>query len=549
MNALFATFDPFGDQGTGGFNLDDLIAQLGEDIAELIDETIQDVIDNLEEEALSQPLNMFYLADLGSTYTVVTTDGETDYVVGVSGTNDTVTVSGDMGLGDTFRDNDVGGDTDTLILDAGTDNTDWRVAGVENIDLHFTTGYDNTFLIGSDGNVNITLASGSGVDSISSSAFSEAPGLLSTGNQEWTITGTLNADNLNMGSGTDSLYLNTAGSHSVTVNGVENVYFADGNMSLTMNAGLAGTSLTGGTGADVLTLAAGGNSVSVTGIETLVGGSGTDSVTLTGTSSNTVAVSGIEVLTGNASATDTITTGLDALDVSSMTLSSIEQLRVDNDNNGTFNTITVLGSQMGTGKITGVTFGTGTGISKMLQIGGGGSVDLSSVTFTNFSAADKGTIVATSASGTTILGTSNDDAITGASGTDNLAGGQGADTLTGGGGADQLTGGIGNDVFYYSSDSQFDDTITDFTAGGSGDKMVFLSSYFTGFTSNAVLSSTYFVTGSAAGDADDRFIFETGSGNLYYDSDGNGATSQVLVAAITLDSGTFSASDIYISST
>lgn len=550
LDVLFASFDPFGQQGPGDFSLDDLIAELGEDISELIDDAIQDIIDDLENQALQQPFNVFNLSDpdLGSTYTLVTTDGETDYVIG-TGAADTVTLDSgsSMGLGDTFVDY-TSGDGDTLILAANTENVGWRVAGVETINLQHTTG-PNTFIIGNDGATSITVSAG--VDSISSSVVSQAPGLLVTDHQQWTIGGNLNNDNLNMGYGTDELHLGTHGTHSATLNGVEKVYFDSGAspIALTLNAGVSGMTVTGSSGDDQLILANGGNSVLVSSIETITGGSGNDSVTLIG-SGSTVKVSGIETLTGSGG-TDIITSNFDALDVSAMTLNSIEMLRVDNDNNGASNSVTVLGSQLGTGKITNITFGTGTGITKTLQIGDG-SADLSSVTLTNFSQTAKNIIAVGSSSGASILGTSNDDNIQGAAGADNLSGGQGNDTLTGGDGYDQLSGGIGNDVFYYSSADHFGDTITDFTAGGGGDKMTFLSSYFTGFTDNAILDSTYFVADSAATTADHRFIWDVSGtvGDLYYDSDGTGSAAQVKVATITLEGGhTFAYNDIYISST
>jgi Ca2+-binding RTX toxin-like protein len=59
----------------------------------------------------------------------------------------------------------------------------------------------------------------------------------------------------------------------------------------------------------------------------------------------------------------------------------------------------------------------------------------------------------------------------GGSGIDSLAGGDGNDTLTGGLGADILSGGSGSDTFRYTGDNLADlpDTITDFSAGSSGD--------------------------------------------------------------------------------
>lgn len=547
LNALFASFDPLGDQGPGDFDLNELIAELGEDIAELIDEAIQDLIDDLEDEALRQDVNVFDLSVLGSTYPLETTDGETDFVIG-TGSADTVTVDGSMGVGDTFVDY-TSNDGDILTLAAGTENVGWRVAGVETIDLQHTTG-PNTFIIGNDGATSITVSAG--VDSISSSVVSQAPDLLVTGDQQWTITGNLGNDYLNMGddNNADKLYLVTSGTHSATLNGVEEVYMIAGSpIDLTLNVNTAGMSLSGTAGADSLTLADGGNSVSVTGIETITGGSGNDSVTLTGTGTNTVKVTDIEVLTGNASATDIITSNFDALDVSAMTLSSIEMLRVDDDNNGAANSVTVLGSQLGAGKITTITFGTGTGIEKTLEISGGGTVNMSTVTLANFDPANSTTKIEL-LSATVFTGTTGGDVIQGSSAADNITGGQGDDTLTGGGGLDQLSGGIGNDVFRYTASTEFGDTIDNLDfSNGSGDKFAFTSTAAGGLTS--ITAGDFATTTNMGGFTfnGEHFVFAqtiaNGAGALWFSANGTGS-DMVEVAEFSTTSGTMTEQDITI---
>ena len=49
----------------------------------------------------------------------------------------------------------------------------------------------------------------------------------------------------------------------------------------------------------------------------------------------------------------------------------------------------------------------------------------------------------------------------------------------------------------------------------------------------ATLDASEFVTGTAAQDADDYIIYNTGNGKLYYDADGNGAGSKVQIAKLT----------------
>ena len=56
---------------------------------------------------------------------------------------------------------------------------------------------------------------------------------------------------------------------------------------------------------------------------------------------------------------------------------------------------------------------------------------------------------------------------------------------------------------------------------------------FTQIGGPGALNANAFVTGSAAADADDRIIYDSATGNLYYDADGSGAGAQVLFATLS----------------
>jgi Ca2+-binding RTX toxin-like protein len=138
-----------------------------------------------------------------------------------------------------------------------------------------------------------------------------------------------------------------------------------------------------------------------------------------------------------------------------------------------------------------------------------------------------------------IYGFNGNDKMFGSAGDDYLNGGAGYDDLHGGFGNDLLTGGSGDDWFFFLSTpnaSTNTDTITDFTSAD-GDKLVFSKTIFTGLSGAALgdLSSDAFWSGAGvttAHDADDRFIYNTTNGYLYYDADGNASGSAAVLVAI-----------------
>ena len=123
--------------------------------------------------------------------------------------------------------------------------------------------------------------------------------------------------------------------------------------------------------------------------------------------------------------------------------------------------------------------------------------------------------------------------LAGGNGNDILIGGAGVDVLSGGLGADTLTGGAGIDVFLFDTapSAANADAITDFNAAEDG--IVLELSIFAGIGGEGVLLASEFHAGSAAADAADRIIYNSATGQIFYDSDGNGAGAQVLIATVT----------------
>jgi trimeric autotransporter adhesin len=122
----------------------------------------------------------------------------------------------------------------------------------------------------------------------------------------------------------------------------------------------------------------------------------------------------------------------------------------------------------------------------------------------------------------------------GLDGNDTLQGSAWSDTLNGGADRDTLTGGSGADTFVFDNDIDEDDTLTDFASGM--DKLRLDGMTFTeiGASGNFAPNDARFSansTGSAA-DTSDRIIYNTTSGQLWYDPDGTGAETAWLFAML-----------------
>jgi Ca2+-binding RTX toxin-like protein len=120
-----------------------------------------------------------------------------------------------------------------------------------------------------------------------------------------------------------------------------------------------------------------------------------------------------------------------------------------------------------------------------------------------------------------------------------LYGNNGANTLNGGAGGDYLQGYGGADMFQFTTalGNGNVDQIADFVSGT--DKIALDDAIF------GALGAGAFAFGAQAQDADDRIVYNSATGQLFFDADGNGAGAAVLFA--TLQPGTaLTASDFMV---
>lgn len=136
-----------------------------------------------------------------------------------------------------------------------------------------------------------------------------------------------------------------------------------------------------------------------------------------------------------------------------------------------------------------------------------------------------------------LKGLAGNDWLVGNVGNDTLDGGSGNDTLIGGNGKDTLDGGAGSDLFVFNvapNASGNMDTIGDFQSGA--DKIQLSRAIFKAFGASASsLTASQFWSGAGVvkgHDADDRVVYNTTTGALYYDADGSGAGAAVQIALI-----------------
>jgi Ca2+-binding RTX toxin-like protein len=113
-----------------------------------------------------------------------------------------------------------------------------------------------------------------------------------------------------------------------------------------------------------------------------------------------------------------------------------------------------------------------------------------------------------------------------------LWGNDGVNVIDGRSGADILHGNGGADTFAFTTalGGGNVDSIVDFAPGA--DKFALDDAVFSGLTPGALDPGAFRVGTTGAQDADDRIIYNSTTGALYFDADGNGAGAAVQFATV-----------------
>jgi Ca2+-binding RTX toxin-like protein len=133
-----------------------------------------------------------------------------------------------------------------------------------------------------------------------------------------------------------------------------------------------------------------------------------------------------------------------------------------------------------------------------------------------------------------ITGNGAGNVLTGLGGADTIDGGAGNDDIYGGAGKDMLKGSGGLDDFFFDTALSATSNVDKIASFVVADDTIMLSrSIFTALGPDTTLAASAFALGTAAGDADDRIIYDKTTGSIWYDADGNGnASAKILFAQV-----------------
>ncbi|WP_428675192.1 beta strand repeat-containing protein [Reyranella sp.] len=447
----------------------------------------------------------------------------------LSGGDDNDTLDGGTGA-----DNMNGGFGDDLyIVDSAGDVAAEVAGGIDTVQSSVTHTLSANL-------ENLTLTGAAAIDGTGNALANTLTG--NSGNNA--LDGATGADVMAGGAGDDTYYVDNAGDSVIEANGegidqvfssityslagqyLENLTLTGGaNIDATGNS-LANT-LTGNSGNNVLN---GG-----TGADTMAGGAGDDTYYVNAAGDSVIEASGA----GTDQVFSSVSYSLAGQHIENLTLTG------GGDTNATGNSLAnTLTGNSGNNVLDG-----GTGADTMEGGAGDDTYYVNGASDSAVEASGAGTDqVFSSASyslagqyleNLTLTGSGNNSAtgnslantLTGNSGNNALDGGSGNDVLNGGTGVDLMTGGGGQDTFVFDSALAGNtDLVADFSAAN--DTIQLDQSIFAAITTLGTLSATAFFTGAAASDADDRIVYNSATGNLFYDSDGTGGNAAVQFAQL-----------------
>jgi Ca2+-binding RTX toxin-like protein len=431
------------------------------------------------------------------------------------------------------------------------DNTLYAGAG-DNV-LDGATGTDTVSYAFASTGVTVSLASagaqatgGSGTDTLLSienligSGFNDSL-IGNTGNN--TLDGGIGADTMNGGLGNDTFIVDNAGDYITELagQGIDTVmssvtrYLGNYQENLTLTGvgtinGYGNSDnnvLTGNSAANVLS----GNA----GADTMSGGAGDDTyyVENVGDVVTESAASGKDTV--NSSISYTLTADVEWLVLTGAAITgtgnNLNNFLVGNGGNNTLDG--GAGADTMNGGLGDDTFIVDNAGDYITELAGQG-IDTVMSSVTRYLGSNQENLTLTGANAINGYGFNDDNLLRGNSAANVLSGGGGADTLAGGLGNDSLSGGNGADKFQFDSAPGVGnvDTLSDFLSGT--DLVQLAQANFSSLAVGAVAADA-FVAGagySTAADADDRLIYNTNNGVLFYDADGLGGDAAVPFAVL-----------------
>lgn len=422
-------------------------------------------------------------------------------------------------------------------IDGGAGN-DILIGGFGNDTLNGNTGTDTASYAAAAENLTLSLAvlTGQSAGSYGTDTFVGIENL-TTGSGNDRLTGDANANALDGGAGNDTLDGGAGNDVLAGGTGTDTASYASAAAAVTVSLALTTAQNTGGAGTDTLTT-----------FENLLGSGFNDVLTGDANANRIDGAAGNDTITGGA--------GIDALnggegsdiymlsvlgdktvaEIADSGASGTDELRFAATAAGT------LSLAAGDTGLERVVIGTGTAASAVATA--------TTALNINAAAAANGLTIIGNAGVNSLTGSAFNDIIDGGAGNDTLVGGVGNDTLYGGLGNDALTGGSGSDVFVFNTApnaSSNKDSISDFVSAN--DDIWLAKSVMAGLgANNGALSVDAFWSGAgvtASHDASDRIIYNSTTGALYYDADGNGSTAAVQIAQLTANTA-LTYQDIFI---